>query len=327
MQDKIKCAIVGLGRIASSLEDDKLREKPASHAGAVSKHPNCELIAGADLEQQKREAFKKRWGVSLVFENAEQLLAQTKPQILNIATPPESHLEILKLALKHKVPVIICEKPLAPNLKEGQKILKLASKSCSKIVINHERRYSNDYIYTKECIDSKKYGELLSIHSKLFMGKKRAPAQMLLDDGTHLLDILRFLSGSEFKKIKTFGNAKSDTGTLFIKALLGKTLLSIELASKRDYLCFESDLFFESGRIRIGNGLFEEYQSEKSPYYEHFNSLKLVQSNCFNKTNYFYGMMQDAVKCFLEKPYCPKSSLKDGFESLNTIQRILKKLS
>jgi hypothetical protein len=31
--DKIKAAIIGLGRIASLLENDTLREKPCTHAG------------------------------------------------------------------------------------------------------------------------------------------------------------------------------------------------------------------------------------------------------------------------------------------------------
>ncbi|GHV88670.1 hypothetical protein AGMMS50267_10300 [Spirochaetia bacterium] len=38
---KIPVAIIGLGRIASLLEDDRLREKPCTHAGAITANPDC----------------------------------------------------------------------------------------------------------------------------------------------------------------------------------------------------------------------------------------------------------------------------------------------
>ena len=43
-----KAAVVGLGRIGSLLEDDRLREKPCTHAGAAAANPGLILCAGKD---------------------------------------------------------------------------------------------------------------------------------------------------------------------------------------------------------------------------------------------------------------------------------------
>jgi hypothetical protein len=42
--EKISAAIVGLGRIAGMLEEDSLREKPCTHAGAITANSDCVLV-------------------------------------------------------------------------------------------------------------------------------------------------------------------------------------------------------------------------------------------------------------------------------------------
>ena len=323
--NKIKCAIIGLGRIGSSLEDDKLREKPASHTGAITSNPDCVLAGGCDIDQTKREIFQKRWNCPLVSENPEELFQKTLPDILHIATPPETHFQIIEKALKFKIPVIICEKPLAENLKTAKKITRLASKFDSIILVNHERRYSLDYIHAKKKIEACDFGILNSIQAKVYMGKNRIPRDVLWDDATHMFDILRFLTGRDFCRIKSFGYPDKKASFISVHALLGEIPLFIEIASNKDYLSFEMELNFSKGLIKIGNGIYEEYKSGKSPYYENFNSLSKTESPVFEKTNYFSGMMKDAVKVFQDKKKKPVSSVYDAFKTIEVMTEILKK--
>ena len=110
---KIRCAIVGLGRIGSTLEDDRLREKPCTHAGAIMQNDECALVGGCDVSSERRVSFSKRWGCRAVYSTVEKLIKHTKPDILHIATPPETHLEIVEQSVNSGVRLIICEKPLA----------------------------------------------------------------------------------------------------------------------------------------------------------------------------------------------------------------------
>ena len=57
----VTAAIIGLGRIASLLEEDSLREKPCTHAGAISANENCILVAGCDKSETRRNLFTQRW--------------------------------------------------------------------------------------------------------------------------------------------------------------------------------------------------------------------------------------------------------------------------
>ncbi|MCK4778261.1 MAG: Gfo/Idh/MocA family oxidoreductase, partial [Actinomycetia bacterium] len=181
---KIRCAIAGLGRIGSILEDDTKREKPASHAGAVINDPDCILLTGADPDAEKRDSFRKRWNCQDIFEDAEAMLEKIEPDIFHIAAPPSEHFNLLKLGLDKEIPVIICEKPLSEDIAEAEKMYKMSIGTKSKILINHERRYALNYKRVKDIIENKGFGKLLSVTGKLYMGQHRKIKNMLFDDGT-----------------------------------------------------------------------------------------------------------------------------------------------
>ena len=151
---KLKCVIVGLGRIGSTLEKDKLREKPCTHAGAVIHNSHCILSGGCDIKPDKCLLFIKTWQCGMADTNLEKVLLKTNPDILHIATPPETHFEIIKSVLDYNssIKLIICEKPVALKKDSGLKILNLVKPGGTKILVNHERRYSLDYLKVKKHI-------------------------------------------------------------------------------------------------------------------------------------------------------------------------------
>jgi predicted dehydrogenase len=314
--DKIRNVIVGLGRIGSLLEDDRLREKPCTHAGAVARNKECVLSAGCDIRKSRREQFKTRWSCPLVYENIDDMLKQEKPDILHIATPPQTHLEMVKKALDHNVPIVICEKPLAGTIYEARQIAGIHSSGKMTILTNHERRYSKDYIRVKDLIEKKTYGDLLSIYSRLYMETKTRLKSTLLHDGTHLVDIINFLLSSNLTKKGVYGTLESKNGTAFVYCSVESTPVIIEIGTGRDHLVMELDLSFSRGRIRIGNGLYEEFRSGQSPYYENFKSLRRIKTPGFKPTGYFSNMLADAVECFKNRSRAPVSSAVHGYEAV-----------
>lgn len=324
---KIRSAIVGLGRIASTLEDDPLREKPATHAGAVAASPDLILVGGADPDPEKREAFRQRWNIETVFSDAAELLEKTRPDILHIATPPETHLTLIRLAAKHKVPLVISEKPLAPTEKEARDAASFCRKHKVRLMVNHERRFALDYVHTRQRVLDKPYGELLSIGALLFMGRTRPPGEVLLDDGTHLLDMIRFLTSGEISKITARGKPKEpgsfiETSFRIFREKQATVPGSLLVGGMRDHFVFELDLSFERGRIRVGNGLFEEFESVTSPYYSGVKSLRLKPEIRFEKTRYFSGMMEEAVALIRDPLRQPISSGEDGLRAVKAIREI-----
>ncbi|MCL2042812.1 MAG: Gfo/Idh/MocA family oxidoreductase [Treponema sp.] len=337
--EKIPAAIIGLGRIASLLEEDSLREKPCTHAGAITAHPDCSLIAGCDSNEKRRRLFTEKWQVP-VYADAAEMLRLHRPRILSIATHPDSHYQYCSLAASFGVPVVICEKPLADTIVEARKIARLCESSQQpiRILTNHERRYSQDYIRAKAIIDGKSLGKLLSVRAVLYMGKTRRLLQVLWHDGTHLADAIMFLTGAVLKHRQQWGaKLSAKSGTVWLEGKLqsapppvgtplpGGALpvpVIMEVGAGRDHLVFEIEFSCEKGRLRIGNGVFEVWESLPSPYAEQFRSLKSTGEVFRGPTGYFANMIQDAVDCVKERSRKPRSSAADGLKVIEYLHSV-----
>jgi predicted dehydrogenase len=350
--EKINAAIVGLGRIASLLEEDNLREKPCTHAGAISASPDCALAAGCDIDEERRGLFARKWQVPIYADAAEMLRAH-KPQILAIATHPDSHYHYCRLAADYGVKAVICEKPLADNIGEARKIARLV-KNGFVIITNHERRYSQDYIRAKAVLDGGELGLLLSARAILYMGRTKKLLDVLWHDGTHLADAIMFLIGMTLThKKRREAKLSAQTGTAWLEGALiegqrpkGQTPAEgaltkghtpegqtperkqlpvvIEIGAGRDHLVFEIEFSCEKGRLRIGNGVFEVWKSVPSPYAEKFRSLRQTDETFDGPTGYFANMVKDAAACVREPGKLPQSGAADGLrviEYLNSIKK------
>jgi len=327
--EKIKAVIVGLGRIASLLEEDALREKPCTHAGAIAANSDCVLAAGCDTDKERRQVFAEKWQVP-VFADAAQMLSIHKPHILVIATHPDSHYHYCRLAAKMQVPVVICEKPLADNIGKARKIARLAESGRPIIITNHERRYSQDYIRAKEILKEGKLGTLLYVCAILYMGKTTRLLDSLWHDGTHLADAIMFLTDSILKHRRSWGaKLTSRSGTAWLEGSLIKEKeppipLLMEIGAGRDHLTFEIEFSCEKGRLRVGNGIFEIMESVPSPYAEKFRSLRNTGEVFSGPTGYFANMLKDALSCVKDPHHAPVSGAIDGLrviEYLNSVKK------
>ncbi len=319
---KLRCSIVGLGRIGSLLEDDVLREKPCTHAGAIAADPDCLLAGGCDIDSERCRLFAERWGCGQVGTDFEAMLAASRPDILHIATPPETHLDLVRRALPSGVSVLICEKPMAENAAGAREILRLSRLEKVKLLVNHERRYSRDYLSALDKLAGGAFGKLLSVNARLCFGRSRPVTEVLLHDGTHLLDIIRFLAASQLKAAAVESIRCGEEETLFISARAGDIPVRIEVGTGRSYAEFEIDLSCAEGRLRIGNGLYEEYVSRPSRYYEGLRSLEKTPARRPRRTGYFANMLQDAVRCAREESRQPRSDAEDGCAAMDFIDAV-----
>jgi len=344
--NKISAAIAGLGRIASLLEEDSLREKPCTHAGAISADADCELVAGCDIDEERRQLFAQKWQVP-VYADAAEMLRIHKPDLLAIATHPDSHYHYCRLAADSGVRAVICEKPLADNLSEARKIARLAENGLV-IITNHERRYSEDYIRAKAVLAGGKLGGLLSVRAVLYMGRTKRLIDVLWHDGTHLADAIMFLTGMSLKHknrrgAKLTANAgtawlegeltmsneqlamskgKRDTNSSLLPTPHSQLPIIIEIGAGRDHLTFEMEFSCEKGRLRIGNGVFEVWESVPSPYAEKFRSLRQTDEKFSGPTGYFANMVKDAAACAKEPGRQPRSSAADGLRVIEYLHSV-----
>ena len=325
----IRCAIAGPGRIGSQLESDRLREKPCTHAGAIAADSDCILVGGCDIDGEARERFLEDWspgtGNSLeVYADVHRMIDQAAPEILVVATYPESHRRLTEGAVRAGVPVVICEKPLARTLRDARAITRIHSSGRARVLVNHERRYSRDYIEARRAVTDRDYGKLLSIRGTLCFGSSHPRREVLLHDGTHMLDAVNFLTGTTVRLRRRFGSMRGTKSSAFLYGRAGRVPVVLEIGSERDHLVFELELGFEHGRIRVGNGVYSFEKSGESPYYEGYRSLAPDPGAAPRpeKTNYFSGMIADAVRCVREPGYRPLSSAPDALEVMKFIKSV-----
>ncbi len=319
----IPAAIIGLGRIASLLEADSLREKPATHAGALHENEACRIVGGCDLREDRRIAFAKRWNVPFTTASPLRLIQEVRPELLVVATHPDSHESILRVAVAQGVPVVICEKPLAHSLRSARRMARLVSANpATRVLVNHERRYSRDYQLVREAVMQRRFGDLLSVNGTLFFGRNARHDVVFQHDGTHLVDAIHYLTGAALRVSRRSASMKSPVRSVFLSGILSPNAVpvSLEIGSGRTYLEFELELSFENGRIRVGNGLFTWETSKKSPYYEDYRSLVDLHRSRPFPSNYFIEMVNDAVRCVRDPSRLPVSSIEDAVSVMRVIR-------
>lgn len=94
----------------------------------MKKSKNCELYAIAGRDEKKVDAYKKEFGFEKGYVGYDALLADTDVQAVYIPLPNHIHCEWVIKALEAKKHVL-CEKPLAMNADEVQKMFDAAKKN------------------------------------------------------------------------------------------------------------------------------------------------------------------------------------------------------
>lgn len=191
--NKIQFVIVGVGRIGSK------------YSKIISENANAELIAAVDVDFSKRKLIDK---LVPFFTNINDFLASgIKANMVCVCTPNGLHAQHTITFLNEGFHVI-CEKPIALHLADGQKMLVAEAKSGKKVFAVMQNRYSPVSIWLKKLIEAKKLGEIRFIQINCFWNRSQkyyteAPwrATLALGGGplftqfSHFIDLMIWLTG------------------------------------------------------------------------------------------------------------------------------------
>jgi len=350
-------AVIGCGRIGYSLGQDKKREQPASHTAALIENQRIKLIAGCDTDLSKAEEWHSANYPLPAYMNTANLFARHKPDIVTVAVNEDNHLKVALEAINARPKLLILEKPVALNVDDAMKISEAAERENVPILVNHERRFAEDYAIARSYM--KKIGEIQSIHALLSSSLKvydkaeeSTGEYSLIHDGTHLVDTVMYLleeieeqkndntshvTGLLSRAQKSLyrpilhnpivtGVYKDEKGCVRNLTALYQTsscpLVSISISGRSKYFGFDIDILGTEGRICIGNGYLTIYKNAESTLYTGFKSLTPDLSiKVPEKTLYFSNMVQNAVD-FLDGRAELKSTLQTGIDDLRVLEEI-----
>jgi predicted dehydrogenase len=325
--------IVGAGRIGFLLGRDPLREQPASHALALSANRRIRLVGTVDTNPDRLTAWKRQFPSTKTYLDLNEAMTKERPDIVVVAVPEEEHAPVALQVFPFRPRLVILEKPVAPNRKEAAAIARAAARFRVPVSVNHERRFSRDYVRARELLHNGAVGEVHGVRAALWSGApvwtkkaKEDGACSLLHDGTHLLDTVRFLLNRDLPRPALDFTGRKGGGTvtrLFFHYVIGKDLfVAVELAGNKKVFDFEIEAMGAAGRLHIGNGFFRLMRAAPSRLYSGFHSLRRdPRVRRPKKTGYFSLMVKNCVD-FLDGRAALISPLTEGIKTLNALYDI-----
>ena len=136
----MKVGIIGCGGIAQV-------------HGECYKHMNkASVVAVADIVPERADKLAESLGAEALY-SAEELLKRTDIDVVDICLPTYLHCEYTIKAAEAGFH-ILCEKPIAVTLEEGEQMAEAAKKAGVKLMIAHVLRYFPENIDAKKVIES-----------------------------------------------------------------------------------------------------------------------------------------------------------------------------
>jgi predicted dehydrogenase len=221
--DKLRAGIIGCGGIAESKEMPAIKE-----TGLV------EMVAFCDIKAERAERAAQNFGTkdAKTYTDYRALLEEKDLDIVYVCTPNRFHSEMTVAALnagKH----VMCEKPMAINTAEAQKMVEAAKANDKVLTIAYQNRFRPDALYLKEECQKGVLGEIYFAKARairrravptwgVFLDEYMQGGGPLIDIGTHALDLTlwmmdnykpKYAVGTVYHKLnkqKNTGNAWGD---------------------------------------------------------------------------------------------------------------------
>jgi predicted dehydrogenase len=145
---QIKVAIVGCGKIADA------------HVDQARATGLAEVVAVCDTEPLMAKQISERMSVSQAFSDIKEMIRVATPDVVHLATPPDSHVALAKICFDAGVHVVV-EKPFANTSAQAQEIFQAAKAANKLVTVNHMYCFEDPYLAFKNRFDKGELGDLI----------------------------------------------------------------------------------------------------------------------------------------------------------------------
>jgi predicted dehydrogenase len=136
----LRVAIVGCGKIADA------------HATQIQRIPGSEIVAVCDLEPLMARQLAERFHVFRYFTDLDEMLGSSKPDVVHITTPAESHFKIASLCLDRGCHVYV-EKPFTLKYADARYLICLAEEKKLKLTAGHDGQFGHAHSRMRALVD------------------------------------------------------------------------------------------------------------------------------------------------------------------------------
>lgn len=185
-----RVGVIGCGRIGSTIDEEVQGNAsvilPFSHTAAYMEEPRVHVVGAADVDPEKREAYRQRWSVERVYDSHDTLLAREDLDIVSVCTRTEERPAVVAACAAADVKVIFAEKPMAWSLGEAEAMLAACRRHGAKLAVGCLRRWHPLYRQARDLMDAGEIGRVLQVTG--YCGSS------LSHDGSHWTDLLRYFA-------------------------------------------------------------------------------------------------------------------------------------
>ena len=174
------------------------------HYDAWRRIDGAEIVASCSLDIDD----EKNTGVA-TFNSAEQMVESVNPDIVDIITPPSSHLELISLCAESGVKNIICQKPFCESLDQAKAAVAICKTHDTRLIVHDNFRFQPWFRKMKQAIDHGQLGDIHQLTFRLRTGDgqgqnaylERQPyfqtmkKFLIHETGVHYIDTFRYLLG------------------------------------------------------------------------------------------------------------------------------------
>jgi predicted dehydrogenase len=303
--------MVGAGAIAQT------------YAEVIRNWDVARLVAVADARADAAQALGERLGCPSYDSHAAMHKSERLDAVI-VCTPPVTHPEICLHFLNNRVHVL-CEKPLSIDIQNARLMLEAARKANVLLTMASKFRYVQDVIRAKSIVMSGLLGHIVlfenAFTSRVDMSSRwnSDPAVsgggVLIDNGTHSLDLMRYFLGplSDVQTVegrRVQGLPVEDTVRVFARSA-GGVMGTIDLSwSINKELDSYINVYGSRGTVFVG--------WKESKYRDASSGNWVVFGNGYNKLEAFRSQITNFCKAILgEEPL-----LINGGDALASVEAI-----
>jgi predicted dehydrogenase len=171
------------------------------------------VVAIASRRRENAERVAREFDIEHVAEDWREVVERTDVDLISIVTPPATHAEMALFALDAGK-AVLCEKPMAMNADEADRMRRRAVERGALALIDHELRFIEGRRRMREMLQGGEIGQLR--HAKLLFrsdlcataerawnwwSDREAGGGTLGAIGSHAVDAFRWLLGTEVSNV------------------------------------------------------------------------------------------------------------------------------
>lgn len=195
--DKLKVGFIGLGGISAA----HIRECRELSGSVV-------MQAATEVREDQLKNICDANDIPARYKDYKKMLDESALDAVFINTPPVGRYEMIKDCLEHRV-AVLCEKPMATTLEEGDRILEICEKyRDTPVLLNFKMRQGHNFQKIKKYLEDPEVGRPITIGARYALVTDPAiwappkwfwdlkiSGGLLVENAGHMIDYILWIAG------------------------------------------------------------------------------------------------------------------------------------